>query len=351
MKLSLLIARSIISSTLLVLVIFLGLILFVSLLGEVQQINNTGYGFPQALSYVINSTPLAIYNIFPTIMLIGTLMGLGTLATHNELTIMRTSGMSLTRISAVVMVSAIMMIFFATLIGEGVAPKLSATASYHQNLARNNTQSIVTATGVWIKNDTVFYHIDTVNSAEKLTGILRFEFNSQHRLVNASQASSANLTNAGWVFSNVKMTSIFDDHVTASNYPSINWPLQFNLKQFTEIDPKNLNLEQLQQQIKLDTQSGNNTSALRLNFWSRLFQPLMTLVMVFIAIPFIFGPLRSVSIGLRLLSGITVGLVFYIMNQFVASFGLAYQIQPIIASISLPALFFVFGLFLFWWKK
>ena len=130
-----------------------------------------------------------------------------------------------------------------------------------------------------------------------------------------------------------------------------NSTIRLSLGRFTTEADIDAAAAQLQQQIKLDTQSGNNTSALRLNFWSRLFQPLMTLIMVFIAIPFIFGPLRSVSIGLRLLSGITVGLIFYIMNQFVASFGLAYQIQPVIASISLPALFFLFGLFLFWWKK
>ena len=82
-----------------------------------------------------------------------------------------------------------------------------------------------------------------------------------------------------------------------------------------------------------------------LNFWQRIFQPLGTCVMLFLAIPFIFGPLRSVTMGLRLVSGVVVGFSFYILNQFFGPFSLVYHVPPFLAALTPSLLFLVLGLF------
>ena len=188
-------------------------------------------------------------------------------------------------------------------------------------------------------------------SSRQVYGVTRFQFNKAHRLVAASRAASGHLENNRWIFTNV-ITSVIGKHsVAQEKQASASWPLTFNLHQFTALDPTTLTLTKLHQQIKYGRISGVNTNKYQITYWERIFQPLTTLIMVLVAIPFVFGPLRTVSIGLRLLSGIIVGLVFYILNQLLTSFGLVYQISPVLAALLLPILFFIFSLFLFWWKS
>ena len=351
MKLSFYISRTIWNAILLVLIVFLGLILFVNLISEVEQIGKGSYHFIDAISYVLLNLPLVVYQIFPTTVLIGVLLGLGTLASHSELVIIRASGMSLRRIAAIVLMAALFIIIIVTIIGEIIAPSLARYANNMKNLAQNNGQLISTVSGVWLREQDAFFHILTIPSAHQVYGVTRFQFNKDHRLVSASQATSGTFENNHWVFRNVR-TSIIGAHtVTQKKAANIIWPLRFNLHQFTVLDPTILSLNELQKQIKYGRMSGANTSRYQLTYWKRIVQPITTLIMVLVAIPFIFGPLRTVTIGLRLLAGITTGLVFFILNQFITSFGMVYQLPPILAALSVPSVFLIFALFLFWWKQ
>ena len=351
MKLSFYISRTICSAILLVLIVFLGLILFVNLISEVEQIGQGSYHFIDAISYVLLNLPLVVYQIFPTTVLIGVLLGLGTLASHSELVIIRASGMSLRRIAAIVLMATLFIIIIVTIIGEIIAPSLARYADNMKNLEQNNGQLISTVSGVWLREQDAFFHILTIPSAHQVYGVTRFQFSKEHRLVSASQATSGTFENNRWVFKNVR-TSIIGAHTVKQKKAAVAiWPLRFNLHQFTALDPTILSLNELQKQIKYGRMSGTNTSRYQLTYWKRVAQPITTLIMVLVAIPFIFGPLRTVTIGLRLLAGITTGLVFFILNQFVTSFGMAYQLSPILAALSVPSVFLIFALFLFWWKQ
>jgi lipopolysaccharide export system permease protein len=68
--------------------------------------------------------------------------------------------------------------------------------------------------------------------------------------------------------------------------------------------------------------------------------------MIILAVPFVFGPLRSVTMGLRMVIGIVLGFCFYILNQFVGPISIVYQIPPIIAAFFPTFLFALIGVFL-----
>ena len=347
MNIALYIAKTIASAIALVLIVFFCLFLFVALLSEFGSIGSGHYGFWQAFQFVFLSTPLSIYSIFPSIILIGVLLGLGSLASHNELMIFRTSGMSLLKIAKIILTTALLITVLMTLIGEGLAPQMARYAQNQKNLAQSNGQVITTLSGVWARKENSFFHIALVKSADQLDDVTYFRFNDQYQLVSASQAERGERINGAWVFYNIQTSLFQGDHVEHENVATAKWPLDFNQHTFSNFDPALQDLYYLHKQIEFVRASGGNASNFELTFWSRIFQPLTTLIMVLVAIPFIFGPLRSVSLGLRLLSGIMIGLIFFILNRFLVSFGLAYQIPPLVAASALPILFFIFSLFLF----
>lgn len=75
----------------------------------------------------------------------------------------------------------------------------------------------------------------------------------------------------------------------------------------------------------------------RLAFWKKVFQPLAILAMVFLAIPFILGPLRQSSAGFRLLVALIVGFVFYVANALFGPLSIVYHLPPYWAAL-LPSL-------------
>ena len=78
------------------------------------------------------------------------------------------------------------------------------------------------------------------------------------------------------------------------------------------LDPEVLPLKGIWQYQEYLSNQGLNNKPYWLAFWKKLFQPLATAALVFVAISFIFGPLRSVTMGQRLFTGVLVGFGFQI---------------------------------------
>jgi len=74
-----------------------------------------------------------------------------------------------------------------------------------------------------------------------------------------------------------------------------------------------------------------------LAFWTKLAQPLVTAALVLLAISFIFGPLRSVTLGQRIFTGVLVGFVFRIGQDLLGPSSLVFGFSPLLA-VAVPAL-------------
>lgn len=65
------------------------------------------------------------------------------------------------------------------------------------------------------------------------------------------------------------------------------------------LDPDALSISGLHNYVKYLKSSGQDAGRYQLNMWSKIFQPLSVAVMMLMALSFIFGPLRSVPMGVR----------------------------------------------------
>jgi len=87
------------------------------------------------------------------------------------------------------------------------------------------------------------------------------------------------------------------------------------------------------------------TESFELMFWQKLVQPIAIAVMVFLATSFVFGPMRNVSMGARILSGVMLGFVFHLTSQSFGPISLVFNFYPMLGAI-LPLV--LFGLLGFW---
>src|SRR5690606_8316599 len=76
------------------LAVFLAVGSAIEFVGELGDVGRGDYGVPQALMFVALRLPQLAFDTMPAAALIGALLGLGNLAFHRELVVMRASGVS-----------------------------------------------------------------------------------------------------------------------------------------------------------------------------------------------------------------------------------------------------------------
>lgn len=335
------IGKTIVSATLLVLLIFTGLVIFIAIVREVSDFGNGTYGFIGALEYVLLDLPKQIYQLFPLASLIGVVLGLGILANHSELTILRANGLSLNQITWMVAKTLIVMLAIATIIGEYLAPISQHLADNRKALLISNGQTLTTTRGTWMRDGEDFLYIHAVLGNRQLEGVSRYQFDKNAQLIRASFAKSGHYEKHRWIMRDVVNSEINTKHIQTSQTPTAEWKLAINpnLLHIATVNANQMSLKELFFYIRYLKNNNLNAADYALAFWQRIFQPLATLVMMWLAISFVFGSVRSVTMGLRLMTGIVVGFVFYILNQFFGPLSVVYQWPPFIAAL-LPTILF-----------
>ncbi|MCK5386172.1 MAG: LptF/LptG family permease, partial [Gammaproteobacteria bacterium] len=146
------IGQSVITGVAIVLTIFIILYELLAFAGEVNQIGRADYTIWSAIQYSLLRVPQHIYELFPLSMLLGTMLGLGWLANHNELVIIRMAGVSLLRIVVSIMKTAIMLMLIAMVIGEGIAPPLQQYAIDQRIKLLHKHINLNTDYGLWARD-------------------------------------------------------------------------------------------------------------------------------------------------------------------------------------------------------
>jgi lipopolysaccharide export system permease protein len=332
---------NIIQTTFLVLLMLMGLSIVIALIRELGAIGHGDYRLLGALEYVILDLPEQLYIFFPVAGLLGVLLGLGTLANHNELTVMRGSSMSVSDISWSVLKAALLMLIIVTLLGEGLAPMAEHAAESKKALLTSRGQALKTTNGTWIRDGQNFLYLRAIISNHHIEGVSRYEFDTQQNLTTVSYAQRGLYDHHRWLMLDVVESEVTPTKITTQQSAQADWQLSLNpdLLRISEIDPDEMSLPQLHNYLSYLKSNNLDTSDYALSFWQRITQPLATLVMMWLAIPFVFGPLRSATMGLRILAGAAMGFVFITLNQFFGPLTAVYQLPPLIAALIPIALF------------
>ena len=336
------IGKNVIAMTFLVMIILFGLELLISFIGELGDIGTGNYGVWQAMQYVFFEMPHQLYTLFPMAGLVGSLLALGQLALSSELVVIRASGVSIGQIIASVMKAAILMMIVALVVGETFGPSGMHAAVNSKTLAMNSGQAINTSQGMWLRNGDTYINIQKIDPNKQMLGISRYTFNVKHQMVSASYAREADYQAGHWVLKGIQQTNFIEGvRASSENIESEAWTIKLNpnLKALTRLNADELSLATLRHYIQQREHSGLSSKRYTLVFWQRLLQPFATFVMIFLAIPFVFGSMRSVSMGVRVIVGVAVGFSFYIANELIGSMSIVWQMPPWFGAL-LPIILF-----------
>ncbi|ADT85968.1 LPS export ABC transporter permease LptG [Vibrio sp. Vb2880] len=337
------IGRTIIATTMLVLATFVGLSGIIKYVEQLRKVGDGTYDLMQALLFVVLSIPRDIEMFFPMAALLGALIGLGALAASSELVVMQAAGFSKLDIGLSVLKTAVPLMIIITLLGEWGAPQAQKAARDLRAFATSGGKILSVRTGVWARDINDFIFIGKIDD-NRLYGMNMWRFDEHKQLRHVIFAKQVDyLGGNSWVMKDVEVTDMNDDVViTKQSLPEYRWETSLAPDKLAvvTVKPEELALSGLYDYVHYLKASEQDASRYELAFWRKITQPFSIAVMMLMALSFIFGPLRSVTMGARILSGVIAGFTFYISSEFFGPLSLVYGIPPVFGAVA-PSIVFL----------
>lgn len=340
--LDLYIGRTILTTTLLTLSVLLALSSMFRFIDQMRSIGRGYYDMVHAALFTLYSVPGDLVMFFPMAALIGGLIGLGMLASSSELVVMQAAGLSRLNIINSVMKSAVLMVLVMMAVAEWGAPITDRAARELRIKAISDGNVFAARQGVWAKDGDSFVNIKEVDDLGNLKDVIIYHFQADLALAKVVRAETAQYFDDAWRLQQVTELTFGEEQISQQRLPSLPWrsTLTPDKLSVVSIKPEMLSLRGLSDYVEYLQQNGQEASRYELAYWRKVLQPVTVAAMLLLALSFIFGPLRSVTMAARVLLGILTGFGFYMSNEVFGPLALVYQLPPL-AGAAVPSLLFI----------
>ena len=340
----------------LVLVVLLSLFAFFEFLNQLGKMQ-AGYDLWQVLRYSVYKLPVYGYELFPLAVLIGTLMGLGTLANQSELVVLRVTGWSLTRLFWAVLKTVFLLWALAFAIGEGLAPKAEVAAEKTRLEALNQNVTLGQRRDMWVREQNRILHIGQALSHQVFLDVSVYRV-ADGRLQAWVKADRAQYQQGQWQLIAPKvhqitfeaapgLSSLFERMAAKTDAaPPGSMAFEPAWLQYQQTQPETAPLalglapdflERMSVKTRhmsvfdlsayIDFLRANDLQAreFALAYWRKWALPGVLIGMLLLAFPLVMGAQRQVSRGQRVFIGVVIGLSFHLINQVFGNVSVVYQ--------------------------
>jgi lipopolysaccharide export system permease protein len=347
-------AKEIYGATLFVFAAFLGLFAFFDLIYEMSEVGKGEYKLQHALAFVALSVPSHVYELFPIAVLIGTLYALSHIAANSEYTVMRGSGLSPWRASLILFHIGIAFVVGTLVFGELVTPAAERAARKLKLSATTGVVAQEFRTGLWVKDDRRFVNVREILPDTTLSDVRVYEFDSDYRLVSVSFAAGARYAGDNlWRLNDVSQTRFLPAGTTVQRIGELDWTsvLTPEILSVLFVLPERMSAWNLYQYTQHLAENRQKTERYEIAMWKKLVYPLASLVMMALALPFAYVHTRAGGVGVKVFSGIMLGVLFHMLNSLFSHLGLLQNWRPLYSAILPSLLFLTTAAMMMWWVE
>jgi lipopolysaccharide export system permease protein len=334
-----------------------GLLVFITLFLAIDALSTmVTYKDAESLSLIrfyVAYLPELIYRMAPVACLLATIFTLSTLNRNNELVALFSSGMSLLRVTASILISVGVITVGIFVMSDRLLPSFTKQKNFifYNEIKKNpSLYSMVKNEKIWYRSKDSIFNIKTLNqNAHEAQGLTLYYFSDKWELIQMVTAKKVEMVGQNWNLLDGSVTLFTED----SSFPLTS---QFSKKTIVmSEDAKDLSstantadvlsLKELSQFIKRNKEAGLDTLSYEVDYHSKYGFAFAALVMTLAGIPFSVG--RARSGGTMLNVGLCLALVFvyWIFYSSALTLGKHGQIPPIVAAWVPNLVMAFFGIF------
>ena len=342
------IAKTLLYYSAVVLFLLCGLMLFATFIAELGDIGNENYTALKAAEYTLLTLPRMVYDMFPIGLFIGTLIGLGSMATNNELTIMQSAGISIFRLFLSLVFVALIMMLTVFVIGEFVVPKAEALGQKIRSQAISPKGLYQSKGNFWIRDKNSFIKIGSIPSITELGQISIYRLNENQQIRDIINSKKAYYRHGEWQLEDINILHLNSEAISRTHLEVMPWKSPFNPKLLTTLatKPAALTLLSLNRYIHFLNENELDSKPYKIAFWKKISTPFSTIIMMILALPCVLGLLRSSNLGVRIMIGSLLGIGFFLLNNLSSKLSLVYNLSPSVSAFVPSAVFLLLALLL-----
>ncbi len=316
--------------------ILLPLFSFFDLLDQLEDVGKGTYRAVDAFLYTAMLMPRRFIQIAPFVALLGTVFALGKLAVHSELVAMRVAGLSPLRISWAPLSIGIMMLLGIALLEQFVAPQLQQLAITNRAIALELSAELGRNLGIWTRNEHNILRIGRMSHSKHAVDIEILKLDPQGFLQSHILAQSADIiSDDDWRLSQVTIRTFENDQITLSRHDTYEWQSFLNPEDILTLTkpPESLSPLELARHVEFLRSTGQDADSYALALWRKVGSALMTIAMLLLSIPFVFGSIRS-GLSNKLILATLIGMAVYLLDQIIANAGLILHLNPALVALA-----------------
>ena len=307
--------------------------------------------------YLINLIPFMLYNLTPLCVLIAVLVTFGVLNRSSELVAMKSTGISIYRVVAPVLVIAAMLAVSLFAFDELYLPAANRRQEALRSIIKGKpAQTFLRPDRKWIfgsqqagEPGRIFYYQFFDPDKDVFANLTVFEFQPNsfqlsRRIFAASAHWDPQLSR--WIFENGWQRTFGGETLSSyepfviSTFPAIHEGPQYFKKE--SIQSQEMSYSELTRYIGDLSQSGFDTMRLRVQLNHKLAYPLITLVMAVLAVPFALSMGRRGSLtGVAVAIGVAIS--YWVVANLFEAMGNVNTLPAVLAAWSPDLLFGLVG--------
>ena len=313
-----------------VLLVLGGLVVFISQQGDIGVGN---YSAGDAFLFTLLNMPQQTFELLPIGAMIGALMGLGNLASGSELVVTRASGVSVWRIAWPVGLAGLTLAVIMYGVGEYAAPPMAQFAKREKTTSKLQDVSFAGSSTAWVKEGNLILRVQTGEVDRAFGGVSVFELDGPTHLRSIQRAARISVADPGrWSLHNVATSRFDKDRVEGDTVGEFTMRSTVNPEflGLAATDPQLLTLRGLAAYIDHLRRNSLETAPYEIGYWSRIARLLAVVVVTLLALPFVFGPLRTTGAGTRTVIGVLLGVVFFLVTGTIEKGGQLFNLNPVL---------------------
>ena len=328
-------SKFIIKSSLATLLVLTGLSFLIKWADQFRVVGKGSFSLLDSVYWVTLLIPADIELFMPMAILLGTLLGVGSLSANNELTVMQASGLSKTSIILSSLKTVIPLILLTMYISEFVSPHLQLKARQFRSFELSSGTMLHVNNNIWLKDKQYYVHIGKIDAQYRLHNVTLYSF-EQQKLKEKIHASLGVYQKDHWRLQDVQITNFSDNKVENLNVSFHAW--------FSNLVPEKLNIITVQnvsfsiryliEHVRYLKANSQDFLDYELMLWKKAFQPLTVAVMLLLALSVIFGSNRHMATGTRIIFGVILGFSFYTLKEIFGNVSVVYGIPPAIGALT-----------------
>ncbi len=312
--------------------------------------------YQTVLAYFLLKLPAIVFQIAPLAILMATLLTLGMFARNNEVTAMRSCGVSLLKVAAPLVMFSLLVAGFLLSLSAVIVPLSTTEADYIKTtlIEKRSRPPIVKADRPWIQIGThSLMNVDLVELGGKtLRGITLYQLGHDFSLSEITEASEIRYTGDGWELRSgvhrqlladggLRMTMFERKPIRLSQTPE-------DFQNWLSLESNEMTLSVLGSYINRLRQDGYSVARFRTDYHGRIAFPFISLVMAIVGIALSLkrSGMRGVGMAGGIGQALLIGFLYWTTFSLAIALGRSGALAPVVAGWIANLLFLSFGLYL-----